>query len=182
MTTPPRGTGEDFDGTVFLSSVLGYTARSEKLAPAEIVRWTNAFLEQVTDAVLKAGGTPVKYMGDGFLAYFVSSAHERRALSAAVAAREAVADPLVTAVVSGRFYRALMGHHSYARQDIVGPTVNKSFRVHAWAQANAKTRIAAVLPSGHSLDREFQLTIPVTVEMKGVAAGVPVSEVIGRQT
>jgi class 3 adenylate cyclase len=53
----------DFDGTVFVSSVQGFTTRSELLRPTEIAIWTNGFLAQVTEATLRQGGIPVKYAG-----------------------------------------------------------------------------------------------------------------------
>ena len=77
----------DFVATVFVSSVNGFTARCETLMAAEIAVWINGFHRQVTDVVLAEGGMPLKYVGDGFVAYCEGADNELRAARAAGAAR-----------------------------------------------------------------------------------------------
>src|SRR5437870_3175237 len=38
-----EGAGNEFEATVFVSSILGFAARSEGLKPPEIAMWSNGF-------------------------------------------------------------------------------------------------------------------------------------------
>ena len=76
----------------------------------------------------------MKYVGDGFLAFFAGSGHAMRALSAAKQARDQVAGKeLVIMLHAGDVFLGEMGHSDYARADIMGETVNTAFLLLAWA-------------------------------------------------
>src|SRR4026208_304765 len=51
--------GSDFEATVFVSSILGATARCETMDMRDIAAWSNGLFYQVTEAVLRFGGVPV---------------------------------------------------------------------------------------------------------------------------
>src|SRR5258706_11363006 len=67
--------GTDFEATVFVSSVLGSTARSETMEMRDMAAWSTGLFYQMTEVVLRFGGVPVKYMGDGFLSFFAGDHH-----------------------------------------------------------------------------------------------------------
>ena len=59
-----------FEATVFFSSLRGFAKEAESLSPKLLSQKINHIFHQLTDCVLSENGVPVKYVGDGFLAYF----------------------------------------------------------------------------------------------------------------
>ncbi len=79
--------GEHRVATVMFSDLRGFTTYSESRPPDEVIGVLNAYLGEMTDAIMDAGGTLVSYMGDGIMAVFGAPLdqpdHADRALSAA---------------------------------------------------------------------------------------------------
>jgi adenylate cyclase len=75
------------DCTVLFSDLRGFTSFSEKLAAPRVIEVVNCYLNEMTEAILAAGGTLVSYMGDGIMAVFGAPLeqddHADRALTAA---------------------------------------------------------------------------------------------------
>ena len=75
--------------TVLFSDLRGFTTFSETQPAAKVIEVINVYLNEMTEAVLDAGGTLISYIGDGILALFGAPMdqpdHADRAL---VAARE----------------------------------------------------------------------------------------------
>jgi adenylate cyclase len=83
------------DGTVMFCDLRGFTTFSEQLEPERVVEVVNAYLSEMTGAILAHGGTLVSFMGDGIMALFGAPIeqpdHADRALRAA---REMVSERL----------------------------------------------------------------------------------------
>jgi adenylate cyclase len=62
--------GEDREITAFFSDVQGFTSISEELSAKELVELLNEFLTEMTDIILKHGGTVDKFEGDAIIAFF----------------------------------------------------------------------------------------------------------------
>jgi adenylate cyclase len=75
------------DCTVLFSDLRGFTSFSEKLPAARVIEVVNCYLNEMTEAILEAGGTLIAYMGDGIMAVFGAPLeqpdHADRALAAA---------------------------------------------------------------------------------------------------
>jgi class 3 adenylate cyclase len=170
--------GNDFEATVFASSVLGATARSETMDMRDIAAWSNGLFYQLTEVVLRYGGVPVKYIGDGFLSFFADDSHNSRALQAAISARESVPDRLVIGLSSGPILLAVIGHPSYARPDVLGHTVNRAFRVLSWVQSNSQCRIGASNDTLQDLNGVFEFGEGNNVVLKGISESVIIREVV----
>ncbi len=56
--------------TAFFSDVAGFSTISEKLSPEELVDLLNIYLTEMTDIILKYGGTVDKFEGDAIIAFF----------------------------------------------------------------------------------------------------------------
>lgn len=83
----PELGGEEREITVLVSDVAGFTALSERLAPAELVRVMNRYLTEMTEAIESQGGFVDKYVGDAIIAIFGAPLDEpRHALRATCAA------------------------------------------------------------------------------------------------
>lgn len=62
--------GEEREITVLFADIRGFTTLSEGLAPPEVVRMLNLFLEQMTHVVMENGGAINKYIGDNLMAFW----------------------------------------------------------------------------------------------------------------
>lgn len=171
----------EFSATVFVSSVPGFTARSETLPATQVALWVNGFFQQITEAVLHEGGIPVKYMGDSLLAFFAGDAAPRRAIAAAITARAAMADPVVIGLAEGPIYLTPIGHSAHARADIMGATVNRAVRVLGWL-GNAPRRIGIAGVQSESLTRDFEVVEHQAVTLKGLPEPICIVEVTGKRS
>jgi adenylate cyclase len=79
--------GEQRVCTVMFCDLRGFTSFSESLTATKVIEVVNFYLDQMTDAIMGAGGTLVSYMGDGIMALFGAPLpqpdHAERALLAA---------------------------------------------------------------------------------------------------
>jgi adenylate cyclase len=86
-TDDPRLGGVRLVSTVLFSDLRGFTSFSEEMDPDRVIEVLNRYLEEMSDAIMDAGGTLVSYMGDGIMAVFGAPVgqedHADRALVAA---------------------------------------------------------------------------------------------------
>ena len=75
------------DCTVLFSDLRGFTSFSETQPAQRVIEVVNCYLNEMTEAILDAGGTLIAYMGDGIMAVFGAPIeqpdHADRALEAA---------------------------------------------------------------------------------------------------
>ena len=75
--------------TVMFSDLRGFTSFAETQPAARVIEVVNHYLNEMTEAILDAGGTLIAYMGDGIMAVFGTPIeqedHADRALRAAAA-------------------------------------------------------------------------------------------------
>ena len=78
--------GEKRELTCLFSDVQGFSSISERLSPEELVELLNEYLSEMTNILLKHGGTIDKYEGDAIIAFFgaplVQTDHALRAARA----------------------------------------------------------------------------------------------------
>jgi adenylate cyclase len=79
--------GVQRDCTILFSDLRGFTSFSESQSPEHVIEVVNYYLNEMTEAILAAGGTLISYMGDGIMAAFGAPLeqddHADRALRAA---------------------------------------------------------------------------------------------------
>jgi adenylate cyclase len=79
--------GVERECTVLFSDLRGFTSFSESQPAARVIDVVNCYLNEMTEAILEAGGTIISYMGDGIMALFGAPLeqddHADRALLAA---------------------------------------------------------------------------------------------------
>src|SRR5882672_5961405 len=78
------------------------------------------------EAVRHFDGVPVKYVGDGALAFFSGPGLGERAARSALRMRDLL-EGLVVALHRGPIYLGRIGHDDYAALDILGAAVNTAF-------------------------------------------------------
>jgi adenylate cyclase len=79
--------GREVVGTVMFSDLRGFTSSAEFMPADGVIRVLNHYLHEMSEAILKHGGTLLCYMGDGIYALFGAPIdqddHADRALAAA---------------------------------------------------------------------------------------------------
>ncbi len=159
-----RGDTEAIDAAIWLSDMRGFTALSDRIAPASMVRLLNRYFDAQVSAIEKHGGEVLKFIGDGLLAIFPVAAGDDRgvracaaALAAAQEARTAIAalgagEEPIEGVDHVRFGLALhIGEVLYGnvggatRLDFtcIGPAVNLAARIEKLAGELGRTVLAS---------------------------------------
>lgn len=167
-----------FDATVFTSTVLGAYEKSLHMNPSEFAVWANGFQFQLTEAILRHDGIPIKYMGDAFLCFFSGGNHQQRAVRAAALSRRLIAEKLVIGLHSGDIYLGAMGHPDYAERDITGDVVNIAFLVRNWAETHAQSGIVVTSTVSDQLDKPLRGQIS-EVHFQGIDYPVTLYELDG---
>ena len=121
---------ETFEGVVFVTRIEGFLERSPHESPRALAAWINGIHATTTETVRQHDGVPVKYVGDGFLAFLTGAHACDRAIRAALQCRRIIAETgLVISLHMGDIYLGLIGHPDYAVLDILGSTVNTAFAI-----------------------------------------------------
>ena len=134
--------GRELTVSMLFLDVRGFTTLSEGLAPEETLSWLNSIFGVVGEAIVAAGGTIDKYMGDAVMAVFGAPLpqedHAERAVDAvrriqAQASELAVDPPLHYGIGlhSGPVLAGTMGTERRMDFTVIGDTVNTASRVEA---------------------------------------------------
>lgn len=181
--------GEVRELTVMFSDVRNSTALAERLSPPRLLRLLNYLFDALGGCITRESGTIDKFMGDAIMAFWNAplpvESHARRACTAALAMRQAVAalgdDPEPVAIGVGLATgEALVGNMGSAERfdySCIGETVNIAARVEEACKTvhydilvtEATARAAgnfAVLPAG-------------TLNLRGISVPQPVYLLVG---
>jgi class 3 adenylate cyclase len=161
-----------------VTDMAGYAARSGAESPRALAAWLYGIHHTVTESVRHFDGVPVKYMGDGSLAFFSGPGLAERAMRSALRMR-GLLDGLTVALHRGPIYLGRIGHEDYAALDILGAAVNVAFmaqphvRKRCPSRAGITASLAADVPAGIE-------ALPVgSVELPGERAPVDLLELRG---
>lgn len=132
-----------FEATVVATGTRSTREMSERLKPREFAAWASGVCYQVTEAVLRYDGVPVKTIGPGVVAFFSGAEHARRAVEAAQSAGRACTERLKIGICSGPIYFGPVGHPDYARPDVIGEPFVIAFLSRDWAAANTEGGVVA---------------------------------------
>ncbi len=166
------------EGTVFFSSHAGFTAKGERTSAEDLAVYLNSQFYSITECVVQRSGLPIKYIGDAFLAAFISGNHRQNAVRAALAARSISPDSLAIGIGTGTFYIGPIGHPDFARLDIIGDFVNQAARVQAWAGKNTKSGMAATSETMSGCLSDIRRGEAHEVELKGQSKLTVIHEII----
>jgi transcriptional regulator with XRE-family HTH domain len=133
---------ETFEAVVMVTAIRGYAERSRAESPRALAAWINGLHHTVTEATRHFDGVPVKYVGDGALAFFSGPGMGERAARAALRARGLV-DAVQVALHRGPVYLGRIGHDDYAALDILGAAVTAAFMALPHVAARCPTRVGA---------------------------------------
>ena len=177
------GQGKDmFETTVLATSIAGAYQQSLTMDARDFASWANGYFVQITEAVLRHDGVPIKYMGDQFLCFFSGIDHTARALRAVRLAKGMVGDALEGGLSCGEVYLGTVGHPDYARPDIMGEVVNIAFLTLAWAETHAQSGIAATAAVATADEEAGAVGHETEVNFKGIPSPVRLCELLVKGT
>jgi class 3 adenylate cyclase len=165
------------EGAVFFSDIRGYTAISAELADEKIVQMLNHYLRCQAEIISQQGGVIDKYMGDAVLALFFGEGAARRAVTAALAIRDAVERLNREAVFEcpvhigigislGDVVLGEIGSEQRRERTPIGSVVNLASRLGSRAGAEEVLVSDAV---ARALGSELGVTHSESVQLKGFA-------------
>lgn len=167
---------DEFEATVFASSVSGAFKKSLEMKPRDFAIWANGLFHQLTTMTLRYDGVPIKYMGDRYLCFFSGPGHRDRAVKTALHARQLITDALRVGLSSGEIYLGSVGHPDYARPDVMGEVVNIAFLTMEWAEEHAKSGMAVAMSVVDGLNEAVAVGKKQNVKFLGLNRPVAVAE------
>ncbi|HVZ01892.1 MAG TPA: adenylate/guanylate cyclase domain-containing protein [Dongiaceae bacterium] len=180
-----RGDIEAIRAAIWLSDMRGFTARADRMPPADLVELLNRYFDCQVPAIREAGGEVLKFMGDGLLAIFpVGDAGEAAVCRAVLSAARTIEAAIAGADWGGleapggmKFGVALhVGEVMYGnvgsvnRLDFtcIGPAVNLAARIEKLSGEIGRTILASADFARHCGDAHLA---PLgAFALKGVAA------------
>jgi adenylate cyclase len=188
--------GERLEVSILFQDIRGFTALSEKLDAATLLRVLNQFFTEVVAAVEAEGGMVKQFTGDGVMALFGAPQrredHPERAVRAALGivsrldqvnkALESQGVPSLRIGVglhTGEVVAGLIGPDERVEYGVVGEPVNLASRVEGLTKDLAATILVSTDIAAR-LGPEFSLGQAVLLPVKGRAQPVEVVEVLAR--
>ncbi len=194
--------------TILLSDLFGYTTRSEKAEPAEVMEWLGLYTEKMTELVHDYGGMVHDFLGDGLMASFglpvpreseaEIDADAVNAVECALAMGEALDElneawaregkptaRLRVGLLTGPVVVGSIGGADRMKYAAVGDTVNTAARLEAFDKAGfeAEDTTCRVLVGEATLERigdRFETRGVGDHTLKGKGEAVAIHRVLGR--
>ena len=164
----------EVDISILFADIVGFTALSERLRPAQIAHLLNAFFEEMLQEVFAVGGTLDKYIGDCIMAFFGAPEpqldHADKAVAAAMGmltrlenlnANQVLAEPLQIriAINSGRAVIGDVGSSQRVDYTALGATINLA------------SRMEGICPPGGCVVSEATYSMLTRTPQKGLPLG-----------
>lgn len=182
--------------TVLVADLVGFTALSERLDPAVLVRVLNGYLDRMSRTITEHRGHVSKFLGDGILALFGALTpnpwHADDAVRAALAMRESLArynrelesDGLPALAIGigierGPVIAGVIGTRELVEYTVIGPTVNVAARVQTITREHA-VDILVTDNVRAMLDGQIALRALPPAALKGVSTRMAIWAVEGR--
>ncbi|HZF27187.1 MAG TPA: adenylate/guanylate cyclase domain-containing protein [Steroidobacteraceae bacterium] len=187
--------GERRDVTILFQDIRGFTALSEALDPAALLKLLNRFFTEVVAAVEAEGGVVKQFLGDGVMALFGApqayTDHPERAVRAALGIvnrlaglnRELEQQGLATLQIgvgihTGAVVAGLIGPDNRVEYGVVGDPVNLANRVESLTKEVRATVLVSREISAR-LGPRFVLGRTAMLPVKGKKQPIEVVEVLG---
>ncbi len=186
--------------TVMFTDIIGFTAMSENMAPADVGRLLNHHFETLSNCIEAEGGTLDKYIGDAVMAFWGAPEHQEdhamRACRAALRMAQALEAPpaddldlphvrLKVAIHTGPLLVGNIGAAARMNYTVIGDTVNTCSRIESLCSQFDDGSAAIVLVSNDTLartgDDAFSTEPAGSFEVKGRREKISVSRLLGSQ-
>jgi adenylate cyclase len=192
--------GVECDCTVLFSDLRGFTSFSESQPAGLVIDVVNHYLNEMTEAILDAGGTLIAYMGDGIMAVFGApieqSDHADRAI---VAAQEMIGTRLDrfngwlmeqgfehgfamgVGLNSGPVMAGNVGSEQRVEYTAIGDTTNTASRLEGMTKGSGHMLFIADSTQERLHQRPEGLVLVGEFEVRGRAAKLPVWTIAAAQ-
>jgi class 3 adenylate cyclase len=174
------------EATVMFTDIRGFTRHTEQMEPEDVVAMLSDYLDLVTSAVFKHGGSVDKFLGDGVLAVFGApmgtEGHAANALYAAEEirwnltllnqSRQEEGEPSIqigTALATGEVITGTVGRGAQVTYTVVGDAVNLASRLVGMARPG-EVLITNKTCEGANIADELagmQFNGPFTLQVRG---------------
>jgi adenylate cyclase len=185
--------GVERDCTILFSDLRGFTSFSESQSPERVIEVVNHYLNEMTEAIMAAGGTLIAYMGDGIMAAFGAPLkqddHADRALRAA---REMIGPRLErfnawlaeeghesgfamgVGLNSGPVMAGNVGSEQRVEYTTIGDTTNTASRLEGMTKGSGHMLFCAQSTRDRMRDPPADLVLVGEFEVRGREAKLPV--------
>ncbi len=180
------------DCTVLFSDLRGFTSFSESEPAHRVIEVVNCYLNEMTEAILAAGGTLIAYMGDGIMAVFGAPLeqpdHADRAVTAAIemigprlnnfnawlAEHGHRAFAMGVGINSGPVMAGNVGSEQRVEYTALGDTTNTASRLEGMTKGSGRMLFIADSTRERLLHAPASLVLVGEFEVRGRVAAVPV--------
>ena len=185
--------GVERDCTILFSDLRGFTSFSESQSPEHVIAVINYYLNEMTEAILAAGGTLISYMGDGIMAAFGAPLeqddHADRALRAAREMLETRLERFNTwlseqghesgfamgvGLNSGSVMAGNVGSEQRVEYTTIGDTTNTASRLEGMTKGSGHMLFCAQSTRDRMKDPPEDLVLVGELEVRGREAKLPV--------
>ena len=176
-----------------MSDIREFTRTTELLEPGQVLEIINRYLEEMTDIIMKHGGTIDEFTGDGILVFFGAPTfvpdHCTRAVACALEMQKAMEGlnrgnlrlglpelQMGIGINSGQLIVGNIGSEKRKKYGAVGIPINLAFRVQAEAEGGEVLVSPAVF---HNLGGELLVEGTRQCSLKGIEPPVILYRVEG---
>jgi adenylate cyclase len=187
--------GERRNLSILFSDIAGFTTISETLAPQDLFYLMTSYLSNMTDILIKEGGTLDKYIGDAVMGFFGAPMtyddDARRACRTALLMRKELPGfnedigvhgiapiDFRVGIASGDVMVGNIGSHDRFNYTVLGDTVNLASRL----ESSGKEYDVHIIVSGSTRDEageEFLYRELDTIAVKWKNEGIRIYELLG---
>ena len=179
--------------TILMSDIRGFTAISERLDPADLIKLLNHYLEEMTEPIQKYGGTIIEFVGDGILAIYGApdyfKDHAEKAVASALEMQSKMNavnkwnekkgyPPLEMGIGinTGEVIVGNIGSEKRTKYGVAGSAVNLCGRIESYTTGG---QILIPPSTKDAIDVELEIANEMTVYPKGAATELLLSQVMG---
>jgi adenylate cyclase len=186
------------DCTVLFSDLRGFTSFSEKQPAQRVIEVINCYLNEMTEAILEAGGTLISYMGDGIMAVFGAPLEQDDHADRALAAATKMIGPRLerfnswlaeqghdhtfamgVGLNSGPVMAGNIGSEKRVEYTALGDTTNTASRLEGMTKGSGHMLFIAETTRERMQNPPEDLVLVGELEIRGRLAAVPVWTIAG---
>jgi adenylate cyclase len=187
------------DCTVLFSDLRGFTSFSESQPASNVIDVVNCYLNEMTEAILGAGGTLISYMGDGIMAVFGAPLEQEDHADRALKAATEMLGPRLTrfnawmieeghehqfamgiGINSGLVMAGNIGSEQRVEYTALGDTTNTASRLEGMTKGSGHMLFLSDATRERLSDHPQELILVGDLEVRGRVAAVPVWTVTQR--
>ena len=185
--------GEKRTLTILMSDLRGFTTISERMDPADLIALLNHYLEEMTGAIQKYGGTIIEFIGDGILAIYGApdhcEDHATKAVAAAIEMQKKMDDvnkwnekrsyPILEmgiGINTGEVIVGNLGSEKRTKYGVAGAAVNMCGRIESYTVGG---QILIPPVTKDAIKEELEVSRELTVYPKGIKGELLLSQITG---